>query len=154
LDIEPSTDEQVIMDSNKGWHRAVYIPPQPGRLISIMAQPVNLQIIIRAAIRRVMGDIIFENTYVSSDEVIAYNQKTLSTVAKELEKEQYAIRFAKDSSFAVVVGRVVCFFSIIHVHLIYLFSWVAVSQPSADTSKRSLLAKLKVSISLSDLTAR
>ena len=82
----------MIKDSNKGWYRAPYIPPQSGRLISIMAQPINLQIIIRAAIRRVMGDIIFENTYVSNDEVIAYNQKTLSTVAKELKEEAYAMR--------------------------------------------------------------
>ena len=61
-------------------------------------------------IRRVTGDIIFENTYVSSDEVIAYNQKTLSTVAKELKEEMYTLRFAKDHNFAVVVGRVVRFF--------------------------------------------
>ena len=88
-----------------------YVPSQPGRLISIMAQPVDLQRIIRAAIRRVMGDIIFQNTYVSSDEVIPYNQKTLFTVAKELKEEQYAQRFAKDHGFALVVGRVVCFFS-------------------------------------------
>ena len=76
-----------------------------------MAQPSDLQKIIRAAIRRIMGDIIFENTYVSSDDVIAYNKKTLFTVAKELKEEHYAQRFAKDHNFAVVVGRVVCVFS-------------------------------------------
>ena len=110
-DIELSGDEEILKDTNRGWYSAPYVPSQSGRLISIMAQPTSLQTIICAAIRRVMGDTIFENTYVPSDDVIAYNQKTLSVVAKELKEELYAQRFAKDHNFAVVVGRVVCFFS-------------------------------------------
>jgi hypothetical protein len=105
-----SSDEEVIKNRNKGWYRALYIPAQTGHLISIMAQPTKLQRIIRAAIRRVMGNIIFKNTYIPSDKVIAYNQKMLSTVAKDFKEELYAQRFVKDHSFAVVVGRVVCFF--------------------------------------------
>ena len=105
--LEKADDE----DANKGWHQATYVPPQSGRLISIKAQPSELQRIIRAAIRRVTGDIIFENAYVSSDEIISYNQQTLSTVATELEENKYVARFQKDHNFGVVVGRVVCFFS-------------------------------------------
>lgn len=77
------------------------------RMIRISEQPQLLQRIVKAAIRKVIGDAVFDTAYHSVDEQVKYNRKVLRSCARKLGANAYAHRFRVDHHFGVVIGRVV-----------------------------------------------
>jgi hypothetical protein len=114
LDCEESSDDDAAktqLHVNEGWHRdAHYVPPQAGaRIISIKAQPSALQAVIKAAIREVTGDALFETAYPSAVTVMDYYCDLLKRSAGSLNHLKLRVRFEKDRKFAEVISRVVRF---------------------------------------------
>ena len=102
-------DAVNLHNINKGWHAdAHYIPPQGGaRIISIKAQPLMLQAIIKAAIREVTGDAMFITAYPSAVTIADYYSDILKRSAENLNFNALCDRFAEDNKFAEVISRVV-----------------------------------------------
>ncbi|KIJ91570.1 hypothetical protein K443DRAFT_14286 [Laccaria amethystina LaAM-08-1] len=107
IDDEDADQEQVEnVDPNANWEHARYVPAAPGaRLISIRVQPPALRQIIRAAIRRVIGDAIFDHAYPSASDELTYYRKTLRSCARKLKYDDYAERFKTDLQFGIIVAR-------------------------------------------------
>lgn len=94
-------------DSYSGFADADYVAPGPNmRMIHISEQPQLLQRIIKAAIRKAIGDVIFDTAYRSVDEQVKYNRKTLRSCARKFGANAYAHRFRVDHAFGKVTGRV------------------------------------------------
>lgn len=96
-------------DVNANWHRqAHYVPAKSGsRLISIHAQPLSLQNVIRAAVRIINGDIISLNAYFSDAGITAHYRKVLVNCASQMEYSHIVKQVQSDHSFCVVIGRLV-----------------------------------------------
>lgn len=94
---------------NKRWPPAChYVPADSGRsLIKLRIQPSGLRMIIRAGIREVIADTIFETAYRAVDSLTQYYRLVLWHAAKSLNLSAYAKRFAQDSEFGRAIGRVV-----------------------------------------------
>ena len=91
-------DEGEDVDPNTRWENAHYVPKAPGaRLISIRMQPPALRQIIRAAIRQVIGDAIFDNAYPPASDELTYFRKTLQSCTRKLKHGGYAERFKNRS---------------------------------------------------------
>lgn len=98
-------------DVNKDWERdAHYVPPQPGaRIISIKAQSPSLQLVIKAAIREVTGDVLFVTAYPSAVTVTDYYHNILKKSAENPNLNILRDRFERDHKFVAVISRVVRF---------------------------------------------
>lgn len=94
---------------NKGWPSAChYVPADSGHaLIKLRIQPSGLRMIIRAGIRKVTGDAIFETAYHAVDKLTHYLRLVLWRSARSLNLLAYAKRFEQDSEFGKAIGRVV-----------------------------------------------
>ncbi|KIM35644.1 hypothetical protein M413DRAFT_32395 [Hebeloma cylindrosporum] len=102
-------------DINGGWPtEAHYVPILPNsRMLSVTAQPVPMMKTLRAAIRVVSGDAIFDSTYPSVETAAykTYRRDVLYNSATKLGYKKLAIRFRDDSelwkvSAAILNARV------------------------------------------------
>lgn len=113
MNIEASSDDETVdtHQANKGWRAdAHYIPPQPGaRIISIKAQPLSLQAVLKASIREVTGDALFITAYPSALTITDYYCGLLKRSAENLRFDVLRDRFNSDPKFSEVISRVVCF---------------------------------------------
>lgn len=131
-------NEVEDVDPNTNWGSARYVPAAPGaRLISIRMQSSALRQIIRAAIRQVIGDAIFDNAYPAAKGELTYYRKTLRSCARKLKHEDYAERFKTDHHFGVIVARLVCtFLDLCRLSNLQPHSYMDGSQPIVALSRR------------------
>jgi hypothetical protein len=95
---------------NKRWPAAChYVPADSGHaMIKLRIQPSGLRMIIRAGIRKVTGNAIFETAYCAVDSLTQYFHKVLWRSARSLNLLAYAKQFDQDSKFGKAIGQVVC----------------------------------------------
>jgi hypothetical protein len=74
-------------------------------MIKLRIQPSGLRMIIRAGIRKVTGNAIFETAYCAVDSLTQYFHKVLWQSARSLNLLAYAKRFDQDTSLERLLVR-------------------------------------------------
>jgi len=72
-------------------------------MICISEQPQLLQQIIKVAIHKVIGDVIFDTAYRSVDEQVKYNHKTLQSCMQKFGANAYAHRLEMTTPLALLL---------------------------------------------------
>ncbi|KAI0683941.1 hypothetical protein BC835DRAFT_1466986 [Cytidiella melzeri] len=82
-----------------------YVPPPPTLPLSLKAQPVKLQQLIRTAIRMSTGDYLFKSAYPSEKNHWKGLCATLHRCATRLKFQEYAERFENDVTFGEDIAQ-------------------------------------------------
>ncbi|KAI0685648.1 hypothetical protein BC835DRAFT_1421041 [Cytidiella melzeri] len=91
---------------NYGWPvDAHYVPLPPTLPLSLKAQPVKLQQLIRTAIRMSTGDYLFKSAYPSEKNHWKGLRATLHRCATRLDFQEYAERFENDVTFGEDIAQ-------------------------------------------------
>ena len=106
------TIESDDEDVNTNWPtEAHYTPLQPGsRVLSVLSQPEPMKKTLRAAFRRVVGDVLFVSAYptINTSEVQGYQRTVLKDCAKRLRYKDLAKRMDIDDELVRICASVVC----------------------------------------------
>ncbi|KAF9489969.1 hypothetical protein BDN71DRAFT_1525446 [Pleurotus eryngii] len=98
-------------DVNKGWPKEAHYEPivSPARTLGIKNQPFPLRAVVKAAIKHVTGDIIFDSAYPSADlnNFNKYHRQVLVESARSLSYNHLAGRFKKDDELLKLIAGVV-----------------------------------------------
>lgn len=95
---------------NYNWPaEAHYVPAPPSLPLSLKAQPLSLQQIMRTTIRLATGDFMFKTAYPSDKNHWKGLRSLLRRCATRLEFEKYAERFDKDVTFGEEVAQAVSY---------------------------------------------
>ncbi|KAF9502070.1 hypothetical protein BDN71DRAFT_1500221 [Pleurotus eryngii] len=98
-------------DVNKGWPKEAHYEPivSPARTLGIKNQPFPLRAVVKAAIKHVTGDIIFDSAYPSADlnNFNKYHRQVLIESARSLSYNHLAGRFKKDDELLKLIAGVV-----------------------------------------------
>lgn len=98
-------------DVNSKWpSEAHYLPIHPnGRMLSVTAQPVPMMKTLRAAIRVVSGDVIFDSSYPAVDSITysAYHCAVLFDCATKMGHKKLAARFRDDDELLKLSAAIV-----------------------------------------------
>ncbi|KAG6836265.1 hypothetical protein H0H93_009625 [Arthromyces matolae] len=87
---------------------AQYTPPDAGSALRLSDQPANAKAMIKAAIRQVSGDCLFEDGYPSVDQMQAYHTKVLVGACDALgsDFELLGYRVSRDRAMVGHISRV------------------------------------------------
>lgn len=108
---DDSSEEEDEHDVNQDWHKEAHYQPfmYPARILGVKDQPTPLRVTIKAAIRRVIGDLVFESAFpnVDIDNFNNYHRHVLVECAQKLRYEHLAERFEQDDKLLRFTASVV-----------------------------------------------